>query len=335
MPSQGAGDAVVLLQMGGPAHLDDIEPFLRNLFADPDIIRLPPFIRPFQPRLARRIARRRAPHVRPRYEQIGAGDGRASPILDLTRRQADGLARRLGVPVHVCMRYVPPRADEVVRALQADGARRVLLLPLYPHWSGSTTGSSLRDFARAAHRAGLEAEVHLVRDWGDHPTYVDVLAATCRETADAADATGGDLHLVLSAHSLPEKYVRRGDPYRYQVERTTALLRGRLDGSFASIRQGFQSAVGPVKWIGPETQQHIDRLARAGADAVALAPLGFVTDHIETLYDIDSRYRDQAEAHGMAVHRVPSLNDRPDFLDCLADLARGPTETLEVAAWSR
>lgn len=324
-------DAVVLLQMGGPERLEDIEPFLRRLFQDPDLIRLPLPMRPLQGRLGRFVARRRAPKVAGRYEAIGGGGGRASPIGELTRRQADGLAERLGVPVHVCMRYSAPGADEAVAALRRAGAQRVLLLPLYPHRSGSTTGSSVRDFLRAARAGGLDAELRVVASWGDHPSYIDVVARTCEE---AAAGLHSQSHLVLSAHSLPEKYIRRGDPYRDQVHQTVRLLHERLNGAFASVRQGFQSAVGPAKWIGPETEEHIDALARDGAAAVALAPLGFVTDHIETLYDIDRKYTPQAERLGMAVHRVPSLNDRPDFLDALAEVC-ADARPLEVDAWTR
>ncbi|HEX2066214.1 MAG TPA: ferrochelatase [Candidatus Thermoplasmatota archaeon] len=158
-------DAVVLLQMGGPETLDDVQPFLNNLFADPDIIQLPAPLRPLQPSLARLVSRRRAPKVIPRYEAIGEGRGAASPIGRWTARQARALADRLAAPVHVCMRYTPPRAQAVVQELAADHSRRVLLLPLYPHWSGSTTGSSVRDFARAAKAARLDATASLVRSW--------------------------------------------------------------------------------------------------------------------------------------------------------------------------
>jgi ferrochelatase len=270
------------------------------------------------------ISRRRAPLVVPRYEQIGDRKGGASPIGKLTQKQAQALSKRFGVPVHVCMRYTAPRAQAVVEELARDHSRRVLLLPLYPHWSGSTTGSSVRDFTRAAKEAKLVASVRLVQRWGSHPGYVNLLAQTCQ------DATSGkDGHLVLSAHSLPEKYVRRGDPYPKEVQETARLVETRLTGSFASVRQGFQSAVGPVKWIGPQTGSHIEELAKAGASHVTLAPLGFVSDHIETLYDLDILYKSQAEGLGLKVSRARSFNDDPRFIDVLADLAQGPSSKVE------
>lgn len=319
-------DSVVVLQMGGPRTLDDIEPFLRNLFRDQDVIRLPPVVRTIQPWMARRIARKRAPKVRPRYEGIGGGGGQASPIGELTRQQADALADRLGVPVHVCMRYTAPRSGEVVADLVRGGAKRVLLLPLYPQWSGPTTGSAVRDFAAAAQAAGLDADLHMAGPWFDRPEYLDAVAAACREQADP------ETHLVFSAHSLPQKYVRQGDPYRDHIEATAQGVEERLDGAFASVRLGFQSAVGPMKWLEPETEEHIDELAVAGAKRIALAPLGFVTDHIETLYDLDRKYRGQAEAHGMQVARVPSLNARPDFIDALVAVAGQDAPRMEPGA---
>jgi protoporphyrin/coproporphyrin ferrochelatase len=329
-PSPG-WDAVVLLQLGGPERLEDIEPFLANLLSDPEVIQLPRIIRPFQGALGRLIARKRVHLVRPRYERIGDGRGGASPILRHTKAQADALAARLGIPVHLAMRCSPPRADETARAIKAGAARRVLVLPLYPHWSGSTTGSALKDFAGACKRQGVEAELHFVRSWGSHPAYVALLAAMCKE----AVAGSPGAHLLLSAHSLPEKYIRNGDPYRKEVEATLELLRTKLDGTFTSVELGFQSRVGPVKWIGPTTDERVAALAAGKAVEVALCPLGFVSDHIETLYDLDVVYRGQIEAHGMKAHRVAAFNDDPRFILLLEELARGPTEALEARAWTK
>ena len=327
----GAWDAVVLLQMGGPETLEEIEPFLECLFRDPDIIRLPRWMRPFQGPLARLIARRRAPKVAPRYEAMGNG----SPLKRITAAQAAGLARELGVPVHVAMRYTSPWADDVVARLKADGARRALLLPLYPHWSLSTTNSSLRDFGRAAAQGGLDARLFHVRDWGADPEYVELLARTCEEAlAELRARTDEPVHLLLSAHGVPVRYVEEGDTYQAEVEATAALLRKRLEGPFASVRHGYQSAVGPVEWIGPDTQAVLEALAAGGAKAVVVAPLGFVSDHIETRYDMDTLYRQEAARLGVPHYaRAPSFNDRADFARLLARLARGPAEPFEVSAW--
>lgn len=324
-------DAVVLLQLGGPERLDDVESFLANLLSDPDVIQLPRPMRPFQKMLGRTIAKRRAHLVKPRYDQIGDGKGGASPILRHTRAQAQALSQRLRIPVHMAMRCSPPRAERVVQDLRASGARRVLLLPLYPHWSGTTTGSALKDFAAACKRQGLKAAVRFIRSWGSHPEYVELLAAMCQEAAPPRQSA----HLLLSAHGLPEKYIRNGDPYRKEVEATEHLLKDRLGDTFASVRLGFQSAIGPVKWIGPTTDEQITALAAENASAVALCPLGFVTDHIETLYDLDILYKGQAEARGMNVRRVAAFNDDPRFITLLEHLTTGPTKILEVAAWTK
>lgn len=316
-------DAVVLLQMGGPERLEGVRPFLEALLGDPAVVRLPWPMRAIQPAFARAVAARRAPKVRPRYEAIGGGDGRASPIGDLTRRQAEALSARLGVPVHVAMRYTRPGAAEAVQALQEQGARKVLLLPLYPQWSGPTTGSSLQDFARAA--SGLDAQFCFVRSWADHPAYVDAVAQCVEEVP-------GPGPVLFSAHSLPVAYVRRGDPYEKEVRSSLEALKGRLGRT--DLILGFQSAVGPGRWLGPETEEHLQALAQLGHEEVALAPLGFVTDHIETLYDLDTKYRQQAESLGLRMRRVPSLNDRPAFIEALAQVCQGPTEAFEVKAWT-
>lgn len=325
-------DAVVLLQMGGPSRLEEIEPFLAALFADPDIIRLPRWMRPLQPSLARLIARRRTPKVRPRYEAMGGG----SPLARLTDEQARLLQERLGATVHVAMRYTRPSAGEVVDRLRAAGARRVLLLPLYPHFSVSTTGSSFHDFARAAKAGGLAAEIFHVRDYGTDPAYLALVARVCEETLeDVRREAGEDVHLVFSAHGVPERYIAEGDTYQREVEASAALLRERLAHVFASVAQGYQSAVGPVKWIGPDTEGLVRERAAAGAKALVVAPLGFVSDHIETLYDMDTLYRAVAKECGIARYgRAPSFNGRSDFTDVLAGLAAGPAQPFEVDEWT-
>jgi protoporphyrin/coproporphyrin ferrochelatase len=311
--------------------LEDVQPFLANLLSDPDVIQLPFVMRPFQKTLGRTIAKRRVHLVTPRYNEIGDGKGSASPILRHTTAQANALSKRLGIPVHVVMRCSAPRADAAVQELYAAGAKRILVLPLYPHWSGSTTGSAVKDFAASCKKHALKAEIRLVRNWGSHPEYVELLAAMCKEAAPNHGSTA----LLLSAHSLPEKYIRQGDPYRREVEATEALLKQRLGPAFASVRLGFQSSVGPVKWIGPTTDEQVTALGAENAAAVALCPLGFVSDHIETLYDLDIHYKAQAEQHGMKVHRVAAFNDDPRFIALLETLCKGPAEPLEVAQWTK
>lgn len=325
-------DAVVLMQMGGPAGLDEVEPFLAALFGDPDIIRLPKLVQPFQTSLGRMIAKRRAPKVAPRYEEMGGG----SPLQRITTEQAEALQKATGVPVHVAMRYTKPWAHEAIRDLQRDHARRVLLLPLYPHYSISTTQSNLKDFARHARAAKLEAEIHYVRDWGTHPAYIDIIARTCLEARERIRSRGSAApDLIFSAHGVPERYVKlEGDTYQREVETTATAARARLASQFRRVEQGYQSGLGPVKWIGPETGSLIARLASEGSAGIVLSPLGFVSDHIETMYDMDTLFAGMAKERGILYERVPSFNASPEFAQVLAQIAAGPTTPFEVPAWT-
>lgn len=325
-------DAVVLLQMGGPATLDEVEPFLAALFGDSDIIRLPKLVQPFQAKLGRMIAKRRAPKVAPRYEAMGGG----SPLQRITKEQAEALQKATGLPVHVVMRYTKPWAHEAIHDLQRDHARRVLLLPLYPHYSISTTQSNLKDFARHARDAKLDAKIHYVRDWGTHPAYLDIIARTCLDARERILAhTSAPPDLLFSAHGVPERYVVvEGDTYQREVEATAAAARARLASHFRRVEQGYQSGLGPVKWIGPETGGIITRLASEGSAGIVLSPLGFVSDHIETMYDMDTLFAGIAKDHGVPYERVPSFNASPEFAQVLAQIAAGPTTPFEVSAWT-
>ncbi len=307
---------VVLLNMGGPQSTAAVRPFLEQLFSDPAILPLPRAVR--LP-LARWIARMRASRVVPRYERIG---GR-SPLVEITRAQARALEQELsggGGKWHVepAMRYTPPRAAEALARLRERGAERLVVLPLYPQYSEATTGSSLLDLDRALTRAGMEALPRaVVRSWHDHPGYADALAESVRETlADLSDPV-----VLFSAHSLPERAVRRGDPYPDHVRATVEAVRERLPR--VRWRLAFQSRAGPVRWIGPGVEQTLGALAREGCGAVVVVPVSFVSDHIETLYEIDVEYRALAERLGIGVfRRVPALNTRPSFIRALADIVR-------------
>ncbi len=307
---------VVLLNMGGPESTAAVRPFLEELFSDPAILPLPAAIR--LP-LARWIARMRASRVVPRYERIG---GR-SPLVEITRAQAGALARELrggGGSWHVepAMRYTPPRAAEALARLRERGAERLVVLPLYPQYSEATTGSSLRDLERALEAAGMaELPRAVVRSWHDHPGYAGALAEAVREALEGLS----DPVVLFSAHSLPERAVRRGDPYLDHVKATVEAVRERLPP--VRWRLAFQSRTGPVRWIGPGVEETLAALAREGCGAVVVVPVSFVSDHIETLYEIDVEYRALAEGLGIrAFRRAPALNTRPSFIRALADLAR-------------
>ena len=323
---------VVLLQMGGPAKLDELRPFYQRLFGDPDLIQLPAAIRPAQPTLARVLALVRSRGMRQRYAQIGGG----SPLLAHTTSLAHAVERELagrGEParVHVAMRYSEPSAAAVVADLQARGVEQVVLFPLYPHWSHSTTGSSVADFRRAASAMGYRGTIELVPVWGSDPRYINLLISQIEATrARLANVCDGPIHLLLSAHSLPVRYVQRGDPYPAQVRETAARVAAQVTG-FAAWHLGFQSRMGPVRWLGPATDLVLADIAALDAAGIVAVPLGFVSDHIETLYDLDILYHDEALALGIPHYRrVPTFNADPTFASIVADLVT--QTTVEAAA---
>ena len=311
--------AVILLNMGGPENESDIRPFLKNLFSDREIIQLP-----LQPILSRLIIFFRTPKVIENYRKIGGG----SPLIRITRAQAEALekqlrAQGLDASVHVAMRYTPPRADEAVEAALATGAVSLLVLPLYPHNSRATTGSSLNDLHRAIQARSETLEIKEITSWCDHPAYLDALAAKVREGLDAFPAEYRDqIEVVFSAHALPQKMIDDGDPY---LEETKKTVQGVLDRiGPISHHLAFQSRSGPVQWMRPGTEEIIDDLAAQGEKALLMVPVSFVSDHIETLYEIDILYKEQALARGIVEYRrTESLNTDPGFIAALAKVVSG------------
>jgi ferrochelatase len=308
--------AVVLFNLGGPDAPSAVEPFLFNLFNDPAIIGAPG---PIRWALAKFISARRAPKAQAIYAELGG----ASPLLANTRRQADALGATLGGDwrVFIAMRYWHPMADETARAVAAWGADKIVLMPLYPQYSTTTSGSSLADWHRAARRAGLAVETSTVCCYPTHPALIAAQAKLVRPLLmEAAEA--GKPRLLLSAHGLPKKVVAQGDPYQWQVEATARALVDALGIAGLDWQVCYQSRVGPLAWIGPYAEAEI---ARAGRDKVPLvvAPIAFVSEHSETLVELDRTYRDLALGAGVPRYRrVPALAEHPDFIDCLATLAR-------------
>ncbi len=306
--------AVILLQMGGPDSLDAVEPFLRNLFSDRDIIRLGPAF--LQPVLARWIARRRAPKVEEQYEMIGG----KSPIREFTAAQATALEERLGdgFRCFTAMRYWRPSTIEALAAVKKAGISRIVALPLYPHYSRATTGSSINELQRVLDLAEAGFSVSFIKGFHDHPLYIKSVAGTVSEGL-AGFPPGEEVTLLFSAHSLPVSFIESGDPYLSQVEETVRLV---MEG-FPGIRHelAFQSKAGPVKWLEPSTEESIARLAESGCRNLLVVPISFVCDHIETLYEIDITYTALARERGIVnFRRAPSLNTDPLFIECLAEL---------------
>ncbi len=308
--------AVLLLQMGGPDSLDAVEPFLLNLFSDRDIIRIgPAFLQPF---IARLIAKRRSPGVERKYEEIGG----KSPIRELTESQARALEDVLGdgYRCFVAMRYWKPSTMEALAAIRREGISRVIALSLYPHYSRATTGSSVNELKRVLSQSGVQFQMMYVDRFFDHPLYIDALAEKNREGLDDFHPLA-EVQVLFSAHSLPQSFIDEGDPYLDHIRETVRLVMERFEG--VTHHLAFQSRAGPVKWLEPSTDEMLEHLAAHQVKNLLIVPLSFVSDHIETLHEIDIEYAQEAHKLGYSrFRRSPSLNTSPTFISCLADLVR-------------
>jgi len=323
--------AVVLFNLGGPDRPEAIWPFLLNLFNDPAILRVPFFVRPL---LARRIASARLEPARASYAVLG---GR-SPLLDLTQEQATALAADLTEAEARCfiaMRYWHPFSDATAKAVRDWGPDEVVLLPLYPQYSSTTTGSSLTAWREAAARVGLIAATSVVCCYPVDPGYVAATVSLLRQSWDKACAVldpGIPLRILFSAHGLPQAIVDAGDPYQWQVEQTVAgVVEGfgqQLDWTIC-----YQSRATPQRWIEPSTEHEIERAAKDKV-AVLVVPIAFVSEHSETLVELDVDYRGLADRLGVPGYfRMPTQNSDTAFIAALAGLVRrtrngGPRQRL-------
>jgi protoporphyrin/coproporphyrin ferrochelatase len=305
--------AVFLMNLGGPRSLDEVEPYLYELFSDPLLITAP--FGPLRPLVAKIISRTRAPSSAEKYALIG---GR-SPIVEGTEAQARALAAVLGAgfACHLAMRCGHPSTAEGVREALAAGAERAVALPLYPQYANATTRSSLLELRR---RWPKERPLAEVCTWHDHEGYLDASAAALRETLAQVPAGLRERALVVfSAHGLPLSQVRKGDPYPSYIE-YSARETARRAGAPA-FQVTYQSRVGPAKWLGPDTVEFLR--ANARGRAIVAVPIAFVSEHLETLYDLDILAKEAATEAGAGVFlRVPALGTRPDFVAALADVVR-------------
>ena len=315
---------VLLFNLGGPENLEDVRPFLYNLFSDPEIIHIKNGV--LRKALAWLIASTRQAKSRALYRQIGGG----SPLGRITESQAAALEELLraggeDARVYVGMRCWKPSIEEAVGRILRDGISRLVLLPLFPQYSVTTTGSCLKHFRTVDARLGVSArmEIAAVESWYDEPLYIEAMADLIRE--GLAGFPGGrpeEVHLLYSAHSIPAGYVANGDPYLEQTQRLVDRVHARLGGELARTL-AFQSKVGPVKWLGPSTREILARLGREGKTRVLAVPVSFVSDHIETLQEIDIEYRELAEKSGIReFRRAASLNLHPKFIAALAAVVR-------------
>lgn len=304
--------AVILFNLGGPDGPAAVKPFLFNLFNDPAIIAAPGFVRT---PLAKLISSRREKSAQANYALMGGG----SPLLPETQKQAAALTAELAkalpddtVQCFIAMRYWKPFVEEAARAVEAFAPDEIVLLPLYPQFSTTTTASSLKAWREAYRGIGQSRAVCC---YPVEEGFVDGYARLIRQAWEAAGRPT-PVRLLFSAHGLPEKVVKAGDPYQAQVEATAAAIAARLD--FADWKVSYQSRVGPLKWIGPATDEAIAEASREGL-ALVVAPIAFVSEHIETLVELDHEYAKLAKDNGCPAYvRVPALGVDGAFIGGLA-----------------
>lgn len=330
---------VLLLNLGGPDSLSAVQPFLYNLFSDREIIRLGPAF--LQKPLAWLISSLRSAKTRAAYARMG---GR-SPIRELTLDQAKALEIALNedggesgnapfFKVFVGMRYWNPYTEDAVRAISAEGIDKVVVLSLYPHYSVATTASSLSELKRVLTSYPL-IRTYTIPSWYDHPLYIDALVENiekglqviCSSPLTSASSRQ-DIHLLFSAHSLPKKFVDEGDPYVDHIKATIKAVTARFSNPW---KLSYQSKSGPVAWLEPSTEQMLEEMASEGVKTLLAVPISFVSDHIETLYEIDMLYKEMAAGLGLRLERAESLNLSPTFISALKDIV---VQGMKEAGWN-
>eukprot|EP00466_Bigelowiella_natans_P008052 jgi/Bigna1/134648/aug1.26_g9356 len=316
---------VLVLNLGGPETLEDVEPFLYNLFADPDIIRLPPPLRALQPVLAKLLSSTRAPKSREAYNSIGGG----SPLRKITEEQGSALEEALrakgqDAKVYVGMRYWKPFTEESIEQIKKDGIKELVILPLYPQFSISTSGSSLRLLAEIFKQDKQLSELQhtVIPSWYQRPGYVSAMCDLIQTELETFE-NKEKVEIFFSAHGVPKSYVEEAfDPYQDEMEHSVQLIMKELRKRGVKNHEtlAYQSRVGPVEWLQPYTEDAIQDLANNGVDDLLVVPISFVNEHIETLEEIDMEYRELAEEAGIKNWgRVPALNSYPGFIEDLAD----------------
>ena len=303
---------IILLNMGGPGKLEDVRPFLHNLFSDREIIRLGPWF--MQRPLAWWIAKRRAPKSMKTYELIGG----ASPLTRISREQGEALEKSLAAhgdySVTCAMRYWYPDTETALRKMAEAGITKLIGLTLYPHYSRATTGSSVRKLKSAIADSEHNFDLSIIESWPTQTSYIQALATKIEE---AAHGFSDPFQVVYSAHSLPVSFIEEGDPYVDHIKASIEAIE-QLTG--LPGRLCYQSRSGPVEWLAPSTPDMLEILAKEGCKNILMVPISFVSDHVETLYEIDMLYREQAENLGMRLLSSKSLNCEPTFIEGLKEL---------------
>ena len=321
MTQQGP-TGIVMMNLGGPKTLADVQPFLLKLFEDREIIQLPAqrFLGPF-------IANRRTKSVQQKYDEIGGG----SPILAWTEEQGRGMCERLDEmspetaphKFYVAFRYVEPFSEDALRAMKADGVKRAVAFTQYPQFSCSTTGSSLNELWRAAKNVGLQNEFQwsVIDRWPTHPRFIEAMTETVKQgLAQFDEKDRGDVLILFSAHSLPLSVINRGDAYPAEIGASVHEVMKCLGYSYEYL-VSYQSDVGPVPWLGPSTEKVIEDLGEKKRRNVLVVGIAFTSDHIETLHELDIEYGEVAHKAGISnFKRAPALNGLPVFQDALAEI---------------
>ncbi|TAL25256.1 MAG: ferrochelatase [Nitrospirae bacterium] len=355
---------ILLLNLGGPDSLQAVRPFLYNLFSDRQIIRLGPSF--LQKPLAWLISTLRSKKTEGFYRLIGG----KSPILDITIAQARALEEALnknaecrtqntdksphppftkggqeGIKVFVGMRYWHPLIKDTVKLMHKAGIKRIVALSLYPHYSVATTGSSILKVKEVV--SGYRADVSYVESWFNHPLYIEALVDVMKKgiesftqpsaispqanpsEAGSHQLSVNDVHILFSAHSLPQKFIDAGDPYVNEIMGTIGEVTKKIDINW---HLSYQSKSGPVKWLEPSTDEKLKELAAEGVRNILVVPISFVSDHIETLYEIDILYKRMAEGLGINLKRTESLNTHPLFIGTLKDIV---INNMKESGWLR
>lgn len=310
---------ILLLNFGGPWTLSDVKPFLYRLFSNPAVLVGVPA--PFRQILAFMIAQLKGPSSIKSYRLIGGG----SPQLKWTAIQTEGLRGLLpsdSLRVEMGMRSAEPSIEKALLLLQNWGADHLVLLPLFPQFSTTTTGTCFTEVRTALQRLGWQPTIREIADWADHPGYARLLRRSVDQAVRRAQAerngNRSPLHIVFSAHSLPLKIVRLGDPYPHDIERTIAAVTRGLNLPWSLA---FQSRNGKLPWLEPYLDDELKRLGRAGTKRVVIVPISFVSDHIETLFELDQLYAEVARRHGIThYYRASCFNDDPEFPRLLSSI---------------
>tara|TARA_B100000686_G_scaffold105538_1_gene112688 strand:- start:501 stop:1520 length:1020 start_codon:yes stop_codon:yes gene_type:complete len=307
--------AVVLFNLGGPDKLESVEPFLFNLFNDPAIISIPSI---FRYPLAKIISNRRTPIAKNIYKEIG----NKSPILDLTIDQAKSLENKLlekgEYKTFVAMRCWHPRAIDVIKNVQEYNPDEIILLPLYPQYSASTSGSSIKEWNDLCKKINYKVKTKTICCYPTESNFIESHADLIRKTLK--NLNNKNFKLLFSAHGLPESKIKKGDPYQWQVEKTVESVMYKLKNENLDHIISYQSRVGPLKWIGPSTDEVIIKYSKE-KKGIVIVPVAFVSEHSETLVELDIEYKKLAEKNGCSFYkRVPALGIEENFIKGLAEL---------------